>query len=149
MRDRELVTEAIRKAGGQKLLADIFGVSQSAISEWGRTRPIPRHVRPRIEDYLRKNEAPKADANEKVEESPQAQARFLSPLVRLLELVGLASEAKSLSNLPPSARKRYEDRANELLAWLRRQLQEYQLLLEKGHRRKTRYPKKKRKRPEP
>ena len=122
MRDRELVTEAIRKAGGQKLLADIFGVSQSAISEWGRTRPIPRHVRPRIEEYLRKNEPPNSDGNEKVEESPQGQARFSPPLDRLLELVGLASEAKSLLNLPPSARKRYEDRANELLAWLRRQL---------------------------
>lgn len=149
MRDRELVTEAIRKAGGQKFLADIFGVSQSAISEWGRTRSIPRHVRPRIEDYLRKDEAPNSGEYERVEESPQGQARFSPPLDRLLELVGLASEAKSLSNLPPSARKRYEDRANELLAWLRRQLQEYQLLLEAGHRRKTRYPKKGRKRPEP
>ena len=148
MRDRELVTEAIRKAGGQKLLADIFGVSQSAISEWGRTRPIPRHVKPRIEDYLRKDEAPNSGGNEKVEESSQGQARSLPPLDRLLELVGLASEAKNLSHLPPSARKRYEDRANELLAWFRRELQEYQLLLETGHRRKTPYPKKGRKRPE-
>ena|SRR5215469_923422 len=149
LRDRELVVDAIRKAGGQKPLAAIFGVSQSAISEWGRSRPIPRHVRPRLEGYLRNNEGVISDQKQQVESSPQDHAVLSPPVDRLLRLVDLASEAKTLADLPRPARKRFEDRANELITWLRRQLKEYQLLLEAEHKRKVRSRKKGRSHPNP
>jgi hypothetical protein len=149
LRDRELVTEAIRKAGGQKPLAAIFGVAQSAISEWGRTRPIPRHVRPRLEEYLRNIEAPTLDRNQEPDTSAQGQGGFSPPIVRLLGAAGLALKAKGIADLPRSARKRYEDRAHELLAWLRRELEEYQLMLETEHQGKPRTRQKRRKSPRP
>ena len=149
MRDRELVAEGIKRAGGQKALAAIFGVAQSAISEWGRTRPIPRHVRPRLEEYLRNIEAPKLDRDHEDHMSAQTQGGFSPPIVRLLGVVGLALKAKSIADLPRSARKRYEDRAHELLAWLRRELEEYQLMLETEHQGKARSRKKVRKTPQP
>jgi hypothetical protein len=34
-------------------LAELFGVSKQAASEWGRVRAIPRHVRPRLEEVVR------------------------------------------------------------------------------------------------
>ena len=40
------------KAGGAAALAQMFGVTPAAASEWGRARPIPRHVRPRLEGYV-------------------------------------------------------------------------------------------------
>ncbi len=148
MRDRELVTEAIRKAGGQKTLAATFGVSQSAISEWGRTRPIPRHVRPRLEDYLREIEALDPVGDQQREKSAYGQGGLSPAVTKLLALVGLTSGEESLAALPNSARGRYEERANELLASVRRQLEEYLRLLETEHQRKPRSRKKGRKRPE-
>ena len=121
-------------AGGQKPLAAIFGVAQSAISEWGRARPIPRHVRPRLEEYLRNIEVQRSERNQEADTSDQGKGDLSPPVVRLLGLVGLTLKAKAIKDLPPSARKRYEDRANELLAWLRRELEEYQLVLETEHR---------------
>jgi hypothetical protein len=148
LRDRELVTEAIRKAGGQKPLAAIFSVAQSAISEWGRTRPIPRHVKPRLEEYLRSTETPTLERNQEADALPQGQGGFSPPVVRLLGAVGLASQAKNIADLPRSARKRYEDRAHELVAWLRRELEEYQLMLETEHHGRPR-SRKKTKNPQP
>ena len=149
MRDRELVIEAIRKAGGQKPLAAIFGVAQSAVSEWGRTRPIPRHVRPRLEEYLRNLEAQNLEENQEADTSAQGQGDFSPTIVKLLGVVSLTLKAKTIADLPRPARKRYEDRAHELLAWLRRELEEYQRMLETEHQGKLGSRRKRRKNPQP
>ena len=44
-RDRELKQAAVRKAGGTSALAGVLGVTPGAVSQWGRTRPIPRHAK--------------------------------------------------------------------------------------------------------
>lgn len=51
--DADLAARAKAAAGGSAKLAGIFGVSKQATSEWGRVRPIPRHVRPRLEQFVR------------------------------------------------------------------------------------------------
>jgi hypothetical protein len=51
--DRELAAAAKRKAGGAAALARAFNVSKQAVSGWGRIQPIPRHARPRLEDYVK------------------------------------------------------------------------------------------------
>jgi len=51
--DKELAAAAKTKAGGTTALAKLFGVKKSAASQWGRTVPIPRHVKPRLEEYVR------------------------------------------------------------------------------------------------
>ena len=50
--DSELADAAKAKAGGISGLAKIFGVTPGAASRWGRTSPIPRHLRPRIEAFV-------------------------------------------------------------------------------------------------
>ncbi len=126
MTDRELVVEAIRRAGSQKALAEVFGVSQSAISEWGRARPVPRHVRPRLEGYigLRRPDQPAAD------ESPRTSAAALRELLRPLE----SELASHLVHLPRQCEGRYEERVRELIAWVRRELGEYRKVLDAEHR---------------
>lgn len=52
-RDVELASAAKAAAGGPANLARLFDASKQAVSEWGRVRPIPRHLRPRLEDFIR------------------------------------------------------------------------------------------------
>jgi len=87
--------------------------------------------------------------NQEDDTSSQGRGAFSPPMARLLGVVGLALKAKGIAELPRSARKRYEDRAHELLAWLRRELEEYQLMLETEHHGKPRSRKKRRKSPQP
>src|SRR5438132_13393095 len=51
--DRDLVAKAQLAGGGVAKLAKTLEMSKQAISEWGRTRPIPRHARARLEDLVR------------------------------------------------------------------------------------------------
>ncbi len=51
--DTNLAARAKAAAGGSVKLASLFGVSKQAASEWGRVRPIPRHVRPQLERFVR------------------------------------------------------------------------------------------------
>jgi DNA-binding transcriptional regulator YdaS (Cro superfamily) len=51
--DRDLVAKAKLAVGGATKLAKTLEMSKQAISEWGRTRPIPRHARARLEDIVR------------------------------------------------------------------------------------------------
>lgn len=51
--DRQLAAAAKAKAGSAAALARVFGVSKQAASGWGRALPIPRHLRPRLEDYVK------------------------------------------------------------------------------------------------
>ncbi len=131
MTDRDLVIQAIRKAGNQKALSEVFGVAQSAISEWGRTRPIPRHVRARLEEYVR----PAAGDVAGSAAGPRSGGRLLSAAVR--ELIGLLEPdpaTSALAHLPRAYRKRYEQRLADVIGRVRRELEEYQALLEAEHR---------------
>jgi hypothetical protein len=119
--ERELVAAAIRKAGNQKALARLFGVSQSAISEWGRARPIPRHVKPRLESYLEPEGRRTADT----EETAPSRREFESILSRLTQHLEV-----TIRRLPRSYQQRYQGRLKELLSRVERDLLEYSRLLE-------------------
>lgn len=132
MTERELVKEAIRRARTQKALAGHFRVSQSAISEWGRTRPIPRHVKRLLEEFV--GLQPSAlQAGASAERSPAekiAFPRLTQDLQRLLDIL----VSRRFADLPRRYRKRYEDRVRELLVHFRRELEEYGRLLEVEYR---------------
>ena len=51
--DASLAARAKAAAGGSAKLAILFHVSKQAASEWGRVRPIPRHLRPQLEQFVR------------------------------------------------------------------------------------------------
>jgi len=119
--ERELVTAAIRKAGNQKALARLFGVSQSAISEWGRARPIPRHVKPRLQGYVEPEGLSTADPEATAPSKPEFESS-LSRLTQRLEI--------RIGRLPRSYQQRYQGRLRELLTRVERDLLEYLKLLE-------------------
>jgi DNA-binding transcriptional regulator Cro len=50
--DAALKEAAVQKAGGIAQLAKVLGVTAGAVSQWARTRPIPRHARARLEHYI-------------------------------------------------------------------------------------------------
>jgi len=131
--ERELVKEAIRRARTQKALAGQFGVSQSAISEWGRTRPIPRHVKRLLEEFvgLKPSALPEAEGKAAGSLAQKiAFPRIAQELQHLLDLL----VSRRFADLPRRYRKRYEDRVRELLAHLGRELEEYGRLLEVEYR---------------
>ena len=133
MTERELVKEAIRRARTQKALAGHFRVSQSAISEWGRTRPIPRHVKRLLEEFVGLNASAPQEAEGKAARSLAekiAFPRFAQDLQRVLDLL----VSRRFADLPRRYRKRYEDRVRELLVHLGRELEEYGRLLEVEYR---------------
>jgi hypothetical protein len=137
--DRDLVVEAIRTAGSQKALAEVFGVSQSAISEWGRARPIPRHVKARLESYIGLQHPRPADEGH--QSVPSAMRELLRPLESELA-------SGQLVHLPRQYERRYEDRVRELIGWVRRELGEYRKVLDAEHRSKRSKRKKGGKQPE-
>jgi predicted transcriptional regulator len=139
--DRNLVVEAIRRAGSQKALAEVFGVSQSAISEWGRARPIPRHVRARLESYIGLQHPDRRSTDEGHQGIAPAMKEILRPLES--ELV-----SGQLVHLPPQYERRYEERVRELISWVRRELSEYRKVLDAEHRSKRNKRKKGGKQPE-
>ena len=133
MTERELVKEAIRRARTQKALAGHFRVSQSAISEWGRTRPIPRHVKRLLEEFVGLKASAPQEAEGKAARSLAekiAFPRLAQDLQRLLDLL----VSRRFADLPRRYRKRYEDRVREVLAHLGRELEEYGRLLEVEYR---------------
>src|SRR5262245_58463357 len=133
-RDRQLVLEAVQRAGGQKALAKMFGVAQSAISEWGRTRPIPRHVKPRLEDYLKP--IPAAVSEQTL--PPRETAMLPAALDALVLLLRPDLARRRVAHLAPRARRRYEERVREILVRVRRELEEFQAVLEAEPRRRRR-----------
>jgi transcriptional regulator with XRE-family HTH domain len=61
----------------------------------------------------------------------------LPPAVRdLLRLFDPKVVSRRFADLPGHYRKRYEERALELIAWVKRELEEYQKVIEAEHRRK-------------
>ena len=131
--DIELAKAAKEKAGGPTALAKMFGVTSPAASEWGRIRPIPRHVKRPLEEFvgLRPSAALEVEGSavrslaEKI-----AFPRLAQDVERLLDLL----IRRKLADLPHRYRRRYEDRVRELLAHLGRELEEYGRLLEVEYR---------------
>ena len=95
--DAELAEAAKTKAGSIKNLARRFeNLSLAAVSEWGRTRNIPRHVRPVLKAYV----AGKAPAGTWGEEFPailrgleQLKARNRFDLIGAIETIVKSCEA--------------------------------------------------------
>lgn len=134
MTDRELVRVSTQKAGTQKALAKVFGVSQSAVSEWGRTRGIPRHVRPRLESYIGQDD-PNVTDRAKAGQNHCSKDSTPSGLSELTDIGrGIARE---IGALPKKYRKRYEARLADVIERLRRELEEYRDLLNAEHRLKA------------
>ena len=134
MTERELVEEAIRIARTQRALARHFRVSQSAISEWGRTRPIPRHVKRLLEEFVGLKVSAQQEEGKALgpPTTKIAFPRLAEDLQRLIDLLG----SRRFADLPRRYRKRFEDRVRESLAHLGRELEEYGRLLEVEYRAK-------------
>ena len=141
MTNRDLVVEAIRRAGSQKALAEVFGVSQSAISEWGRARPIPRHVKARLESYIGLQHPDRRAADEGHQSVPSTMRELLRPLESELA-------SGQLVHLPRQYERRYEERVRELISWVRRELGEYRKVLDAENRSRRNRHKKRGKQPE-
>lgn len=52
LEDKELAETAKRLAGGPTKLAERFGVTTGAASQWGQTRKIPRHMKEQLARYI-------------------------------------------------------------------------------------------------
>jgi DNA-binding transcriptional regulator YdaS (Cro superfamily) len=127
--DKELKEAAVRRAGGASLLAGLLGVTPGAVSQWGRSRPIPRHVKPRLENYLR------ASGTEVASHEIAGLERMALPaggdaLLRLLQVL----PGSRLAHLPRRYRRRYATRVEETITRVMRELEEYQTVLEAEHR---------------
>ena len=149
--DTEVAEAARQHAGGPSALARIFVVSKQAVSGWGRTRPIPRHLRDRLRAFVATPAVPEAEvsmARTFVEDVRVRRAieRLVAPLAApsalgdLLDLLRADAALDPFAGLPPGYRERYRERVKEVeteieaqAARLKRNLEEYmQLLLEEA-----------------
>jgi hypothetical protein len=131
--DAELAKAAKEKAGGPAALAKMFGVTSPAASEWGRIRPIPRHLKRSLEEFV----GLRASAAVEVQGTAVRSLAEKLPFPRLAQDVERLLDvlmSRKLANLPHRYRRRYEDRVRELLAHLGRELVEYGRLLDVEHR---------------
>ena len=126
--DSELAEAAKGLAGGPAALAKIFGVTVPAASEWGRTRPIPRHVRPRLEEYTKSRQHRPDD------EAAQHRKELSGSVQDLLRVLEPDPASSRVARLPSRYRRRYEERVEEVIARVKRELEEYQAVLEAEHR---------------
>jgi len=104
--DQQLAEAAKKKAGGAAALARLFGVTAPAASEWGRIRPIPRHLRPRIEDYLG------LGAKGRVEQAHEAFGSHRRTLERIKDLLLL--DMPDIEKMPLRYREQYRERVKEI-----------------------------------
>jgi hypothetical protein len=141
---------AVRKAGGTTLLAKALGVTAGAVSQWARTRPIPRHARARLEQYIQEG---RLLAGEFEDEPKRTPGRSLAPdvvtwLSRFLTS-GPSLDLGLYSRLPPRYQRRLKERVKELQDRLRtdleglrsqleREVSEYQRLLRAESAKRTR-----------
>jgi hypothetical protein len=126
--DADLAVAAKKVAGGPAALAAIFGVTAPAASEWGRTRPIPRHLKPRLRDYVQSSRSPSSE--EPAAELNRPSSALIRDLVRFLE----GSVTDSVAHLPRRYQKRYEERLLEVITRIKRDLEEYRAVLEAENR---------------
>src|SRR5262249_26411822 len=106
-------------------LARTLGVTSGAVSQWGRTRPIPRHARARLEQYLQSpcgqdpepNREPTAKTSRGSFEASDACA-WLSHF-----LVTRPSSPPAIVSLPPRYRRRLRERVDQIQTRLRSELE--------------------------
>lgn len=85
--DAELAEAARQKAGGPSKLAVIFKVSKQAAGEWGTIRPIPRHVRPGVYEYVHGPQVPWAELTQAIVKLTEQSQQNHEQLVDLLHEV--------------------------------------------------------------
>jgi hypothetical protein len=101
--DARLAGSAKEKAGGASALAKLFGVTAAAASEWGRVRPIPRHLRPRIEEYI--GSAGKTRTDDEALPSSRKMLEIQELLLRRMP---------ELDGLPSRYREQYQERVRAI-----------------------------------
>lgn len=120
--DRELVEKAKEKAGGNAELARIVHVDESTTSKWGQTRPIPRHARTWLLQYIHDSDVSIAAVREPASVYGSSSTRRddavegLSPAVaHLLEFIHADAALDPFTGLPggPGARQRFRQELAE------------------------------------
>jgi hypothetical protein len=132
---------AVRKAGGIARLARILGVTAGAVSQWGRTRPIPRHARARLEHYVQTTPSTTVAGNEAKTREPSLAAppdvltwlsHFLGsgPIVdpALSSRLSVRDHRRLVARIE-EAQTRLRSELEEMRRQLERELSEYQRLL--------------------
>jgi len=101
----------------------------------GRTRPIPRHVRPRLEDTSEtsKHRIWKGTRSRHI---GAGSRRLFAAHSRTSSCGRSHLKAKTIADLPPPGRKRYEI-VPRIACVARRELEEYQRMLETEHQGKA------------
>jgi hypothetical protein len=99
--DAELADAARRAAGSARALAALFSVSESTVSHWGRSRQIPRHLRPRLEAYVTGGDPDAIDVPEEPDlpESAVLLTHFRGQLGDILPRLTDQSRAKVMRHL--------------------------------------------------
>ncbi len=108
--DNELLTRCVELAGTKRNLARILGVSPQTVSGWGSRHPIPRHVRPRLEEYVGLRRGDRAEPVGRRHELLAGHRDLLEQISEILR-VEISGE---LGKLPPRYRERYRERLKEI-----------------------------------
>jgi hypothetical protein len=108
--DKELLTRCVELAGTKRNLARILGVSPQTVSGWGSRHPIPRHVRPRLEEYVGLRRIDRAEPVGRGEKLLAGHQKLLDQIREILrpEIPG------DVGKLPPRYRARYRQRVKEI-----------------------------------
>jgi hypothetical protein len=115
--DRDLVAKARVAAGGALKLAEKLDVSKQAMSEWGRTRPVPRHARARLEAIVQGHAAGNESLERKTDDTPW---QSLGSVVVGTDLhVAPPSGARGASKARRAWQHIGEDQKNELRNYVR------------------------------
>jgi hypothetical protein len=130
--DAQLAQRARVKAGGPARLAQRFNVSKQAVNDWGRRRPIPRHLRPQLRAFVEGDDIVVAEPR-----APYGTTQDVPPAVlQLVEILQPDAALEPLAGLPRGYMERYqarvrdvEQRLSSFAAQLQRELVEYRQLL--------------------
>ncbi len=100
---------AVKLAVTKRNVAKLLGVSPQTVSGWGRRHPIPRHVRPRLEEYvgLRRGESETVGLGHEVLAADRKLHQRIRDLLR-------SEKADDVGKLPPRYRERYRERLKEV-----------------------------------
>ncbi len=119
----DLAARAKAAAGGSAELARLFGASKQAASEWGRVRSIPRHLRPRLEEFVRQRSPADAGrehakiAERREDEKPWESLGSLTAGTRLkLAPPSSETEAASVTRAWHTMAKKHKDRIREYVS---------------------------------
>jgi hypothetical protein len=113
----QLAEAAKRKAGSTAQLARMFAVTPQAASEWGRNRPIPRHVFPRLAEYVGLSVS---DRSQPSNDLPELIADHRDMLEQTRAL--LSPDVAEIAKLPTSYQDRYRERIDEIRDRMKREI---------------------------